>query len=168
MTQLESPRVVSDIINVPTLTHLRRVSDPFMQTLSRPDPPRPTPVSGARSYVSTSVQYFHAVTSRHDFDQTPPTRSTCRNRQTAKSPPRGSLAWAVSQHTDAGTNTKAATVKCCNALQLCGRLSWTIKISQHPAYSYIEPCFGTGLSLSLTCQTTSEDIKQRNNNSLSL
>ena len=27
--------------------------------------------------------------------------------------------------------------------------------------SYIEPCFGIGLSLSLICQLTSEDIKQR-------
>ena len=26
---------------------------------------------------------------------------------------------------------------------------------------YIEPCFGIGLSLSLICQPTSEDIKQR-------
>ena len=28
--------------------------------------------------------------------------------------------------------------------------------------SYAEPCFGTGLSLSLICQPTAEDIKQHN------
>ena len=32
--------------------------------------------------------------------------------------------------------------------------------------SYTEPCFGTGLSLSLICQPTSEDIKQHNRTEL--
>ena len=42
--------------------------------------------------------------------------------------------------------------------------SWAVRPNEPSGFrgckSYIKPCFGTGLSLSLLCQLTSEDIKQ--------
>ena len=42
--------------------------------------------------------------------------------------------------------------------------SWAVRHNEPSGFrgrkSYIEPCFGIGLSLSLICQLTSEDIKQ--------
>ena len=42
--------------------------------------------------------------------------------------------------------------------------SWAVRPNEPSGFrglkNYIEPCFGIGLSLSLICQPTSEDIKQ--------